>query len=213
MNITSNTYSKKYRSERNIVFSDDLGSEIELFDIETNVFFKLALFLNIESGSDEISNIFLIIFKKIIKERSKVFPLNIFLYISFKYFKKEFILISLCEIKKLRPNWILRHSDVASLASLDSKSSKNYFLNLEKKIFEDYITGWSSPNKCLEIEFKKVRNKFLIVQFKKKLNFFFFWFLIIIVAYICLHITSKENALPFWEQFKGWINFLLLRLR
>ncbi len=213
MNTTSSIYSKKGRIGRNLNLSDALGSEIESFDIGTNVLFKVALYSGIVSGSEDISDVFLSILKASLKENSKISPYRLFSFLSYHYFRKKFTLSALNEIRKNRSNWLLLQCDVTDLSGLDSKSSQHYFCSLEKKIFEEYVAGWSYAQNCLEFEFKKIRKRFLFSFLKKYFNFFLFWCLIILAIYIGLHITSKENSLTMWDQLKGWINFILQRLR
>jgi hypothetical protein len=213
VNTTSSIYSKKGRGGRNLILSDAIGSEIEAFDIGTNALFKVALFSNVTAGSDDISDVFISILKKSLKENSKISPYRLFSFLSYHYFKKKFTLSALNEIKKMRSNWLLLQCEVTDLSGLDSKSSQHYFCSLEKKIFEDYVAVWPSAQNCLEAEFKKVRKRFLFSLLKKYFNFFLFWCLIILAIYIGLHITSKENSLTMWDQLKGWINFILQRLR
>ena len=213
MNTTSSIYSKKGRGGRNLILSDAIGSEIESFDIGTNALFKVALFSNVASGSDDISDVFISILKKSLKENSKISPYRLFSFLSYHYFRKKFTYSALNEIKKMRSNWLLLQCEVTDLSGLDSKSSQHYFCSLEKKIFEEYVAGWPSAQNCLETEFKKVRKRFLLTLLKKYFNFFLFWCLIILAIYIGLHITSKENSLTMWDQLKGWINFILQRLR
>lgn len=212
MNTTTSLYSKKGRSNRNLILSDVIGSEIESFDIGTNALLKAALFSDIESGSSDVSEVFLSILKKSLAENSKISPYRLVSFLSYQYFKKKFILSALEEIKKLRSNCLLLQCNVTELSGLDSKSAHFYFSNLEKKIFEEYVTGWVDAEKSLEKEFKKVRKKFLMSFFRKYFNFMLFWCFIFLAIYIGLHITSKENSLTMWQQLKGWINFLLQRL-
>jgi hypothetical protein len=212
VNTTSSIYSKKGRNNRNLILADVIGSEIEAFDIGTNALFKAALFSNIKSGSEDISDVFLSLLKKSLAANSKISPYRLFSFLSYHYFKKKFIVTALEEIKKTRSNWLLMQCNVTELSGLDSKSSHFYFSHLEKRIFEEYVTGWNDAQFALEKEFKKVRKKFLISLLKKYFNFLLFWCFIFIAIYIGLHITSKENSLTMWQQLKGWINFLLQRL-
>lgn len=213
MSTTSSIYSKKGRVGRNLNLSDAIGSEIESFDIGTNALFKVALFSNISSGSSDISDVFLSILKKSLEENSKISPYRVFSFLSYHYFRKKFTFFALNEIKKMRSQWLLLQCDVTDLSGLDSKSSQHYFCSLEKKIFEQYVTGWPNAQNSLEFEFKRIRKRFIFSLLKKYFNFFLFWCLIILAIYIGLHITSKENSLTMWDQLKGWINFILQRLR
>ncbi len=212
MNTTSSIYSKKGRVGRNLNLSDSIGSEIESFDTGTNALFKVALYSGIAPGSEDISDVFLTILKTSLQENSKISPYRLFSFLSYHYFRKKFTLSALNEIRKIRSSWLLLQCDVTDLSGLDSKSSQHYFCSLEKKIFEEYVAGWPSAQNSLEFEFKKIRKRFLLSLLKKYFNFFLFWCLIILAIYIGLHITSKENSLTMWEQFKGWINFILQRL-
>jgi hypothetical protein len=212
VNTTSGVYSKNGRASRSLMLSDAIGSEIESFDIGTNALYKVALFSNVSSGSSEISNIFLMILKKSLAENSKLSLYRLFSFLSFHYFKKKFIITALTLVKKMRSDWLLLQCEVTELSGLDSKSAQFYFSNLEKRIFEEYVSGWLNAQNCLKNEFIKLRKKFLFSLLKKYFNFLLFWCFIFLAIYIALHITSKENSLTMWDQFKGWINFLLQML-
>lgn len=173
MNTSSSIYSKR-RQGRNPTPLDAIGSEIESFDIGTNALFKVALYKGVPSGSNDVSEIFIAILKKSLAENSKISPYRLFSFLSFHYFKKKFTLSALEEVKSMRSNWILLQCDVTALSGLDSKSSQYYFYSLERRLFEDYVTGWPTAQNWLESEFQKVRKKFLISLLKKYSNFSFF---------------------------------------
>ncbi|APJ03766.1 hypothetical protein [Silvanigrella aquatica] len=213
MSTTSSIYSKKGRNGRFFNLNDAIGSEIESYDIGTNALFKVALFTGIAAGSEDISDAFLLVLKNSLNEISKISPYRLVSLLSFPYFSKKFIVSALLEIKNRRSQWLLSQCDASDLSGLDSKSSQFYFTSLEKKMFEEYVATWPNAQNCLEIEFKKVRKRFIITLLKKYFNFILFWCLILLAIYIGLHITSQENSLTMWEQLRGWINFVFQRLR
>ncbi|WP_186644469.1 hypothetical protein [Fluviispira vulneris] len=194
------------------ITSDILGSEVEAFDIGTNALFKIALYVGVPSGSSDVDDVFLDILKKSLTQSSKISFQRLFTLLSFHYFKKRFVPQAIYEVKLLRTGWLLTQCNVAELSGLDSKAAQHYFNTLEQKVFVDYIAGWSSLNNWLELEFQKVRKKFLISLLKKYSNFILFWCLILLAIFIGLHITSKENSLTMWEQIQGWFGFITQRL-
>ncbi|KAB8033485.1 hypothetical protein [Fluviispira multicolorata] len=212
MNSSFDINSKKTQMQATMT-SDILGSEVETFDIGTNALFKIALYLGVPSGSSDVDDVFLDILKKSLSQNSKLSFQRFFTLLSFHYFKKRFVPQAIYEVKQLRTDWLLGQCVVSELSGLDSKGAQHYFNTLEQRVFVDYITGWPSLHNWLELEFQKIRKKFLISLLKKYSNFILFWCLIILAVFIGLHITSKENSLTMWEQIQGWIGFITQRLR
>lgn len=209
MNTSSSTYSKRSRISQELVLLDAIGTEIDSFDISTNAYFKLALFLNIPSGSPEISGSFNFIFKIILARTTKYSFSRFFLFFSYSYFKKRFVYCALEEIKSRRAQWLLDNCAANELAALDAKATQHYFLTLERKAFENYINGWNNLQNILKIEFENNRKNTIVRFIKKYFHFFIFWSLVVLAVYLGLKITATENSLTIWEQLKEFYNFMV----